>query len=517
MSDDFEDDDALFFADEGEDQEEAGDNDRWKVLIVDDESEIHSVTRLVLDQLLFMGKGIQMISAHSGAEARQIISDDHEIGLILLDVVMETDHAGLDVVKYIREELKNKNVRIILRTGQPGQAPERDVIENYDINDYKNKTELTSEKLFTLTYAGLRSYSDIMHIVRSQRGLEKVVEASKGIFEASNRNVFATKALQTVSDMIINENSEEKLSGIFTMKSSNDGHLKILSAQEDYALFEKDGIPKEIEDELTKCFAQRDNIYGDNGHFMMYLSTKSNFEHVLALKLPRHYEFDDLDANLFSVFTANVNIALDNVYLNREIEETAREMVYRLGEAVETRSKETGNHVKRVALISELLAKKIGLEPMVCELIKLASPMHDLGKISIPDSVLNKPGKLDGEEWEVMKSHAQIGYEILKGSKRAVLEFAATIAHEHHEKWNGTGYPRGLKAKEIDIAGRITAVADVFDALASDRCYKKAWPLDKVLALFREERGESFDPELVDILLRDLDEFVAIRDKYKDS
>ena len=140
-----------------------------------------------------------------------------------------------------------------------------------------------------------------------------------------------------------------------------------------------------------------------------------------------------------------------------------------------------------------------------------------IGKVAIPDAVLNKPGRFDEEERRIMDTHAQLGYEMLKMSNRELLKAAATVAYEHHEKWNGKGYPRGLKAEEIHIYGRITALADVFDALGSDRCYKKAWEDEKIFNLIREERAEQFDPKLVDIFLEHLDEFLAIRETFKDA
>jgi HD-GYP domain-containing protein (c-di-GMP phosphodiesterase class II) len=142
--------------------------------------------------------------------------------------------------------------------------------------------------------------------------------------------------------------------------------------------------------------------------------------------------------------------------------------------------------------------------------------MHDIGKVGIPDEILNKPGKLTPQEWEIMKTHAYVGYDILKGSDHEILQTAAIIALEHHEKWDGGGYPFNKRGHEISLHGRITAIADVFDALASERCYKKAWPMDKVLALFREEQGKHFDPHLVDLMFGALDDIIAIRDQYHD-
>jgi response regulator RpfG family c-di-GMP phosphodiesterase len=187
-----------------------------------------------------------------------------------------------------------------------------------------------------------------------------------------------------------------------------------------------------------------------------------------------------------------------------------------MGEIGETRSRETGNHVKRVAYYSKLLATLYGLTQKEAQTLFMASPMHDIGKVGIPDSILNKAGQLTKEEFDLIKSHTTLGYNILHSSKRDILRTAAIVAYEHHEKYDGTGYPRGLKKDEIHIFGRITAVADVFDALGHDRVYKKAWKLDDILTFFKKERGKHFDPVLVDLLFEHLDEFLKIKMQLED-
>ncbi|WP_457744458.1 HD domain-containing phosphohydrolase [Sulfurimonas sp.] len=206
----------------------------------------------------------------------------------------------------------------------------------------------------------------------------------------------------------------------------------------------------------------------------------------------------------------------DIVKIHEELENTQKEIIYTMGEVGESRSKETGNHVKRVAEYSKLLALLAGLDEEEAKLLYTASPMHDIGKVGIPDSVLLKSGKLNSSEWEIMQTHSEIGYNILKNSNRSILKAAAIVSHTHHEKWDGTGYPQELHGINIHIFGRITAIVDVFDALGSDRVYKKSWPLEKIVDLFKEERGKHFDPELVDLFLNNVDKFLAIRDKYKD-
>jgi len=204
------------------------------------------------------------------------------------------------------------------------------------------------------------------------------------------------------------------------------------------------------------------------------------------------------------------------VKMDLEIIETQREIVYKLGEVGESRSQETGHHVRRVAAYSRILALGVGLSEEEADLVQMASPMHDIGKVGIPDEILKKSGRLTTEEFEIMKTHAQLGHDMLAHSQRPILKAAAVIAGEHHEKWDGSGYPRGVAGEDIHIYGRITAVADVFDALGSARVYKKAWPLERILDLFREERGRHFDPELVDILLNQLDDFLEIRERFQD-
>ncbi len=222
-------------------------------------------------------------------------------------------------------------------------------------------------------------------------------------------------------------------------------------------------------------------------------------------------------AKAFDSMLKGINNALnENTLLNKEIEDTQREVVFTMGAIAESRSKETGNHVKRVAEYSKLLAILYGLNEQEAEMLKQASPMHDIGKIAIPDAVLNKPGRFNTEERAIMDSHAQLGYDMLHHSQRPLLKAAAIIAYEHHEKYDGSGYPRGIVGENIHIYGRITAIADVFDALGSDRVYKKAWDDDRIFALFKEQKGKHFDPQLINLFFTHLSDFLVIRKKFKE-
>lgn len=194
-----------------------------------------------------------------------------------------------------------------------------------------------------------------------------------------------------------------------------------------------------------------------------------------------------------------------------ELENSQKELIWFLTELMESTSDETGKHIRRVAEISALLAK---LHPTLtdtdADTLYHASPMHDIGKMTVPHEILHKPGKYTPEEFEVMKSHTTNAYKLLSGSKRKLIKSAAIIAYQHHEKWDGSGYPRGLKGSDIHIYGRIIALADVFDALTHQRCYKTAWTVDDAVAFIQEQRGFHFDPELVDLMISHLDQFADI-------
>jgi PAS domain S-box-containing protein len=204
------------------------------------------------------------------------------------------------------------------------------------------------------------------------------------------------------------------------------------------------------------------------------------------------------------------------VKLNEDIISTQKEVVLTMGAIGETRSKETGQHVNRVAEYSCLFARLLGLSEDEASLLKQASPMHDIGKVGIPDSILKKPSKLTNEEFEIMKTHCLIGYDMLKHSDRPILKASAEVALTHHEKYDGTGYPYGIAGEDIPIFGRITAIADVFDALGNDRVYKKAWQLDEILELFKKQRAKHFDPVLIDLFFENLDMFLKVRQEFKD-
>jgi len=487
------------------------------ILIVDDDEGIHSVTKLALEHFEFEGKKCNFISAYSAKEGREVMQSTPNIALALIDVVMETDNAGLELVDYIRNELHNKFIRIILRTGQPGQAPEIKVIHQYDINDYKDKSELTMQKLYTSVLTSLRTYRDIIAIERNREGLKKIIEATSTIEKMKSIDVFLSAILEQLISLLYLDDSEVINTSSFIAAISENKYLDVAG----YGKFKDasvDVIFEETNEQIYRLINKEPLIsqeYYDDGHYILYKPSKLSCSGIV-LYIDIDEIVDEQDKNMVRLFLEKATTVYENSSLSKEIEESQREIIFTISEIAEQRSNETGKHVKRVAMYSKLLAIELGSSDKEADNIYVASSMHDIGKMGTPDSVLKKPGKLTDEEMDIMKNHASIGHRMLHTSKRDIMKMSASIANEHHEKFDGSGYPKGLKGDEITLEARIVALADVFDALGSRRVYKDKWSMDNILEYIKAERGKHFDPNIVDKFFENIDSILKIHKEYKD-
>jgi response regulator RpfG family c-di-GMP phosphodiesterase len=509
--------DEILFAEDTDEKIEL--QGKWKVLIVDDEPEVHAVTKLALGDFVFQEKDLEFISAFDGEEAKTMFREHKDIAIVLLDVVMETDDAGLKVAEFIRNEMDNHFTRIILRTGQPGQAPERDVIINYDINDYKSKTELTAQKLFTVVIAALRSYRDIIVIEENRHGLKKIISASADLFGIHSLEGFIEGIVQQLASLLGGTKDTAYLTsavaGPKPIEQYNSSELYVFTGRGEYENKEGNRLEEVISGrELISCqqaYANKTMICEDE-YLVVYCDSKIKKGSLLYMSgLPR--KLTEADKNLVEIFSRNVQIAFDNVLLNKDIEDTQQEIIERLADAIET-SFGSKNHTPRMIKICEILGSAAGLTKQQLKTLSLAVPLHDIGKIRISDNIMLKPGILEKDEMLEVQNHTKIGYNLLKNSKRPLIKTAALIARDHHEHWNGKGYPKGKSGEGIHIFCRITSLADAFDAMRSERSYKEAWTLEKVMEAIVAQKGQQFDPKMVEYLQQNIDEIEDIMQTF---
>jgi len=346
-----------------EERELSADFTIWKILVVDDEEDVHTITSMLFEDVSYQNKPVEILDAYSGAEACKILAETEDIALVFLDVVMETSHAGLEVVRYLRDELGNRTTRLILRTGQPGEAPESKVIMEYEIDDYKLKTELTAQKMITSLIGGLRSYGTL-------RSLE---------FENQRR--------------------------------------------------------KRMEIKLQEAYERLDRVF--------------------------------------------------------------EQTVGSLSSTIELRDAYTAGHARNVGKLAMLIAERMGLSTETCKMLKLAGYLHDIGKIKIPMELLVKEGVLDKDDWEILRAHPLTGYELLKS-----IDFPwplARVVLEHHERYNGGGYPEGKSNKELLLESQILGVADVVESMTLSRPYRQALGMETAMEEIFNRKGEHYHPEIVDV------------------
>jgi response regulator RpfG family c-di-GMP phosphodiesterase len=481
----------------------------WRVLIVDDDVDVHAVTRLALRNVSFKGRELELFSAYSGREAYDILRDTPDIALVLLDVVMETDDAGLILARRIREELHNAIVRVVLRTGQPGQAPEQRVIIEYDINDYKAKTELTTQKLFTTVISALRAYESLNMLERSRVGLGKILAGATNLYQIHSLREFASGVLNQVS-AILDVGSD----GVLCLMQGDTGVTTVVAATGGYAtLNESELMPSEhpLWPTIAKAFAEKKSQFEHPAN-VLFIHTQENREVAISVTPP--WPLAQIQRDLLEVFCQRIAAAFDNLYMFGQLRKAQEATVVALADLAEFRDSGTGGHVRRVQLLSSSLANRLAergaypdeITAQLLEMIGLASILHDVGKVATPDHILLKPGIHTPEERAEMQTHAAVGKSILERAAKMVdgvsyLTYGAEIAGGHHEHFDGNGYPNQLKGREIPISARIVAVVDVFDSLLHERPYKEPWPHTEVMTYITDRAGKQFDPEIVAALL----------------
>lgn len=450
----------------------------WKILVVDDEPEVHKVTRLALDRFVFAGHPLVFFNANSAEEARIILKQEPDLAMILLDVVMETEHAGLELAKWIREDLKNRFIRIVLRTGQPGQAPEAEVIANYDINDYKEKTELTSRKLFTLMYSTLRSYRDIISIERNRSGLEKIIEASATLFELQSLQNFARGALEQLSALLhLHEGAVWGVDDGLALSTTGD-EIIIQAGTGEF----EGCVGKRLSDALDEDQASMLIHYLKNGqtvltdeYYVGIFPTHTGGKNLLFLSGLEKIEA--VNEHLLNVFGRNIGVAFENLSLLKRFEDKVP--------SAEDSGKVADRH--KIAELVTFLAQKLDMDDKT--IAKLAQ------------AVCPKTASSDG---------ASVNLAMLTPAQQEGLRTSVLIDQDRLERWDGQGFPQGKKGDQIHLHARLVALTERFDCLYQARLFGDPWEIDEIKNFFRQQRAKEFDPDLTDLLLVHAEDLAAL-------
>src|SRR5467141_1225900 len=426
---------------------------RWKVAVIDDEPAVHDGTRFALSDYRLNGQGIEILSAYSAEEGRELMRSTPSIAVILLDVVMETDDAGLKLVDFVRTQLKNEAVRIILRTGQPGQAPERQVIVDYDINDYKAKTELTADKLFTSLTAALRGYQQIQRMVETRRGLEIIIEAASTLFDFKSMQRLAEGVLTQIASLL-----NVDCAGILVLRDGGvvDDDFSVLAGSGCYSRFIGATGSKSLDPDLRSmveaAFKRRKHEFVDQ-RTVLYVRTGSGREVVVLLQAER--QLSETDRSLVEIFGSRLSIAFDNVILYQQLHEANTQLEDRV--AQRTRALMQAN--RRLSAQWLRLQRANGFKNEI-----LGTVAHDLknplgvilGRTEMLTELISAGSSRDSVT-------AQVEH-IRDATKRLTLMVDHLISDAMADAFDIT-----IRREPVDIAGLVGEVADANQPLATNK------------------------------------------------
>lgn len=453
------------------------------VLIVDD-----NLKNIQLAANILKSSGLYTIFfATSGEHAIEQL-ELREYALILLDINMP-GMDGYETAKMIKSNERTKKTPIIFLSA------------NTNKDSIKKSFECGGEDYITKPF----NETELLHRVKTHIELFCAKERLQYEVDEANTLLQQYKLVVDMSSSV----SKSDLEGNITYVNDNFCKLSKYTKEEllgkNHNIFRSPDVDSSVYKELWDTIKSK-KIW--NGVIKNRAKDGSCY-HFEATIMP----ILDQNGDIIEYISVRTDMTKE-ILLRDDIIATQKEVISTLGELGEKRSKETGDHVTRVALFGEVLAKAYGCSSEEIELLKMASPMHDIGKVVIPDAILLKPSALTNEEFEIMKKHTLYGWEIFNKSTHHLLQTSALIAYTHHEKWDGTGYPRGLSGEDIHIFGRITAISDVFDALTHDRIYKTAWSIEETLEFIKSERGKAFEPKLVDLLIENMNEIIDIKNFY---
>jgi signal transduction histidine kinase len=446
------DDDIVHLIDDSGGERPPEQGPRWKIAVIDDEPAVHDGTRFALSDYKLNGQGLEILSAYSAAEGRELLRNHSDVAVVLLDVIMESDTAGLDLVEFIRNELKNETVRIILRTGQPGQAPERRVIVDYDINDYKAKTELTADKLFTSLTAALRSHQQLQRMVETRRGLEIIIEAASTLFDFKSMQRLAEGVLTQIGSLL-----NADCAGILVLREAQNAHetFSVLAGSGCYSRFIGTDMLEMIEVDLRHlvedAFTRRQHEFSSR-RSVLYIKTLSGREVVVVLEAARH--LSDTDRALVEIFCSRLSIAFDNVILYEQLQKANT----RLEERVAQRTQDLTTANRRLAAQWARLRQANTFKSEI-----LGTVAHDLknplgvilGRTEILKEVIADAGALDENV------QAQIAY--IRDAANRLTEMVNDLVSDAM----ADALDITIRREPVDIAALVQEVAEANRSIAT--------------------------------------------------
>lgn len=482
---------------------------RWKILVVDPDPTLADTARRVIGDHRLNGLGVEIASAGTAAEAKVMLDRMPGVAVVLLEAVLETETAGLELVTYIRKELGNSRVRIIVATAHPDRVPEHQVVEEHDISDYRTKDGLVPAAVRTLLIGRLRAFSALQALSDSRREFARMLLATSGLVELRTPDVLFANLLPRVIGLL--GRRKDALLCVLGDTVPRDKKMRVRAATGRFAkaigqdvatigeplvvaTFERLGPSSETIVDPTFCALRLRAHAGITG--MIYVEGRT--------------EGTAREWQLLELFRNKASIALENALLVDELNGSQKATVLAMGALAEYKDNAATGHLLRMErlvgdMAQELLARNVfpdELDEDLADKLGLACILHDVGMSSVSDETLGVPGELAEEDMQLIYRHTEIGHRILSDAAaplrgRNLLSIAAEIARFHHERYDGSGYLEGLKGQAIPIGARITAVADVFDALITERHKREALSIDDALAWMDARAGTDFDPEVV--------------------
>jgi len=473
----------------------------WKILFVDGEPGAARAAKASLKNFRYLDRKLEFIEAETTAKAMENLGMHPDIAIAFIDAALENDSTGPKLIEHIRSDLGNTAVRIIVKTDRPNLAPERMMIDKYDISDYKYKSEMTPRRLYTTIRLSLKEYHNTLTLEANRNALRHILDVTPRIFDLKLMRLeeyFEWVLAQFISVCRFGHTGMiSTIDGILATVESKD--FKIQATVGDFQMNSFSSARRtEIYEACKKVTAENQRVHNLRAESIV-VPLKAAEQVLGFVYLECSQDLSKNDHELIQILANQCAAGLSNMKLHYDLIKSYDQSVDMLAAVSEFKDDTIGGHLHRIQELTRRLASALGLDEQEAESFAKASRLHDIGKVGIPDTVLSKPSRLSPEEFETITKHTTFGDKILEKAPR--LDLAKTVARSHHEKWNGTGYPEGLTGSDIPLAARIVTVVDVFDALASPRPYKGPWHMKDIMKELEAGSGEHFDPMIVSAFL----------------